>query len=195
MMVDSRIQGAAPLLRERPGEWAVVAEWDLPSNLSESVGVWAVAVNTAAQIRSGRGDVFQPPGAFEAGAARAGEEKVCLYVRFVSEPTVPVGVLGRWDVPFAELGDLMGSASGLLGSRIPRPLPVVLVEECVAVHQDSAFGVYLIDPDENIMEMGWVSGVSQVRQIVQWANASLEGNLPYAFLATHEVRACVESFG
>lgn len=130
MVVDSRIQDAALLLRGCPGAWAVVAKWDLSSNLFESAGVCAEVVNIAAQIRNGRGDVFQPPGGFEAGVARAGEEEVCLYVRFVSESTVGAGVLDSF---------------GFLGDRLPRSIPLVLADVGV-VYQDPAFGVRLIDP-------------------------------------------------
>ena len=129
-MVDSRIQDAALLLRERPGEWAVVAKWALPSNLFESAGVCAEVVNIAAQIRNGRDDVFQRPGGFDVGVVHVGEEDVRLYVRFVSESTVGADVL---------------DSSGFLGDRLPRPIPLVLADVGV-VYQDPAFGVRLIDP-------------------------------------------------
>ena len=137
-MMDSRIQDAALLLRECPGEWAVVAKWDLPSNLFESAGVCAEAVSIAAQFRNGRGDVFQRPGGFDVGVVHVGEEDVRLYVRFVSESTVGADVL---------------DSSGFLGDRLPRPIPLVLADVGV-VYQDPAFGEHLIDPGAGSV---WIS--------------------------------------
>jgi len=196
MMVDSRIQGAASLLRERPRDWAVVAECVLSDDLVESAEMLAGLVNIGAQIRSGRDGVFQPPGAFEVGVDRADKGKGSLCVRFVPESTVGADVLSRWDAPFADVGTLMVGSSGFLGDRLPRPLPLVLADVgAVVVRQDSPLGVYLLDPDENVVEVGWVSGVTQAWQLVQAANARLDGNLPHDFLASSEVRSCMESLG
>jgi hypothetical protein len=196
MMVDSRIQDAASLLRERPSEWTKVYERDLPLSVLESVDVWADLVNISAQIRSGRDAAFQPRGVFEVGVGRGGKhlDKGCLFVRFVSEPTVPMGVLRRPVIPFGDV-DLMVGPTGLLGSLLPRPIPLVLAEEAFLAHQDSPLGMYLIDPDQNVVEMGWVLGVTQAWQVVRAANARLDGNLPQDFVASPEVRFCMESCG
>jgi len=180
---------AAAVLRERAPAWAVVDERHLPSDAVESATMLAELVNTGSRIRSGRELAFSPAGSFEICVSVEGGV-ASLYAHYVSERVADADALARWDVPFAEMGDLMCGTSGLLGSRLPRPTVLVMARA-----DEPPFCLVLLDPDEQIVELGWAEDAAAAWRLVRAANARLEGNFPESFLSTPAVQSMMRETG
>ena len=186
-MVDSSSEMAAAVLRERAPAWAVVDERHLPSDAVESATMLAELVNTGSRIRSGRELAFSPAGSFEICVSVEGGV-ASLYAHYVSERVADADALARWDVPFAEMGDLMCGTSGLLGSRLPRPTPLVM-----AFGDEPPFILVLVDPDEQVVALGEAEDAAAAWHVVRAVNARLDGNIPEDFLSTPAVRSAMEA--